>query len=95
MGGFLKFLVGAACLVVIAAGAWLAWSEWQKSSVISSAKRDVDTAWAAIYKAAGAETGDVATARVWCESVHRLVRRDMKANPMALTRAEQCRLVGL
>lgn len=94
MDGWLKALIAAACVVMIAGGGYLGWTEYLKASERSARSAEVETARTAIFNQSGGRSG-TPEARRYCENIRKLVRGDLKDHSIARLRDYQCRLVGL
>ena len=94
MENWLKALIAAACVVVIAAGSVYGWNEYQKALGRAEQRAEIETAKKAILNLSGAKVGTPESRR-WCESVRSLARGKMRDNEFAHLHARQCRLVGL
>lgn len=94
MDGWLKALIAAACVVVIAGGGYLGWSEWSRASAQAGEQATIEAARSAILNESGAAAG-TAAARQWCETMKNLARGELRNNDIARLRVAQCRLLGM
>ncbi len=65
----MRYLIGAACIAVIAAVGYYFWGEWQAHQAAVARDADIKRAESALYEALKLEPGDIAGARSWCRSI--------------------------
>jgi hypothetical protein len=90
MDGWMKALFGAACIVVIAAGAYYAWGEYGKNQK----REEVEQARQRIFNQAGASPGEVDKVRRFCKGIVELRGTTLKGNAFADEYAHNCRVFG-
>jgi predicted negative regulator of RcsB-dependent stress response len=90
MDGTLKFLIGAACVVVIAAGGWFAWSKYEARSN----KQAVEQARTYLFNRAKSGPNDQDKVNAYCKATLKHVADGGTDNPFINDDARACRAFG-
>lgn len=69
MGGWLKALIAAACVVIVAGGAYFAWSEYQQGLGETERNRTSELARAELFEWAGAKPHEFGKVRAYCADI--------------------------
>ncbi|WCK26661.1 hypothetical protein [Agrobacterium pusense] len=94
MDGWLKLLISAACVVVIAGGGFYLWDQYQIRSEDSERRARNGAARAELFQLAGANEGEDQKVRRFCETVRDRLKTDLKDNDLAPGIARNCRAFG-
>lgn len=94
MDNYLKTLIAAACLVVIAGGGYYGWSEYQKASARSAAVQANDRVRAELFEWAGAKPGEITKVMTYCNDMASSLKPGDDA-PLTRRLVRNCRSLGL
>lgn len=94
MDGWLKGLIAAACVVVIAAGGYYLWGQYQYRAAANARAENINAARNELFRLAGAEKGDDAAVRRFCSGLDSRIKTDLKDNDMAPAVLRNCRALG-
>jgi hypothetical protein len=85
----LKFLVIAACVVVVGLGGWFAWQRYA-----GSGQRDADQARVYLFNRAGAAAGDTERVEAFCKTTLEHVAGAGTDNAFIKDDADACRMLN-
>lgn len=94
MGNGLKGLIAAACVVVIAAGGWYLYSEYQLRSVRAEREAGLERARAEILKFAEARPDEISKIRSYCEGLNQRNMTDPEKSEFREQIIRNCRYFG-
>lgn len=90
----LKWLIGAACCVVIGAGGLVIFEKWSAYAAASTQASRLDAARQELFNLAGADPGEERLVRGLCQRTSDRLSTDLKGNGTAETVARNCRAFG-
>ncbi len=94
MDGWLKILIASACAVIIAGGAFYAWSEWSAHRERQARAERRDGAVKELFELAKAGPNEVDKVREFCKQLKERLDGDLKDNDLAFGVSTNCRILG-
>lgn len=94
MDSWLKGLIAAACVVVIAGGGYYAWGEYQIRSAQAERSAGIERARAEIFKFADAKPHEIDKARDYCRVLNQVNTNNPEKSDVRETILRNCRYFG-
>lgn len=95
MDGWLKALITAACIVVIAAGAWYLFSEIQEKRAAAQRAETREAVRKELFSLANATDGDNETVRAFCRRIRDQIGKGITDNDYSRQVVTNCRALGM
>lgn len=96
MDGWLKALIGCACVVVIAAGGWYAWGEYSRHRIQTERSDRIESARRELFDLAQASDNDREKVVSFCNSIDNIIENVASSDTKAMWRQikTNCRALG-